>query len=202
MLPRAPAGFVGRRDELARLSATVRAAGRPPLAVVTGPAGVGKTSLAVHWAYAHTGDFPDGILYADLHAGEPDGTGPRPAGVLHEFLQALGVPEDRLPKEARAAENLYRSLLAGRRALVLLDNARESAQVRPLLPGTDGCTVLVTSRNRLDGLVASDCARLLELARLTPADGVRVLRTVVGDARVAAEPAAAEELAALCDGLP
>ncbi|OKI02147.1 hypothetical protein A6A06_13780 [Streptomyces sp. CB02923] len=201
LLPRAPAGFVGRTDELARLTETARA-GNPPLGVVTGPAGVGKTSLAVHWAYAHAGDFPGGILYADLHATEPDGTSPQPAGVLHDFLQALGVPEERLPADARAAEHLYRSLLAGRRALVLLDNARDSAQVRPLLPGTPGCAVLVTSRNRLEGLVATDCARLLPLERLAPADGVRVLRTVIGDARVAAEPDAAAELSALCDGLP
>ncbi|MFH8749509.1 BTAD domain-containing putative transcriptional regulator [Streptomyces rimosus] len=201
LLPRAPAGFVGRAEDLDRLTETVRS-GSPPLSVVTGPGGVGKTSLAVHWAYAHAGEFPDGILYADLHAMDPDGTGPQPAGVLHDFLQALGVAEERLPADARAAEHLYRSLLTGRRALVLLDNARDSAQVRPLLPGTPGCTVLVTSRNRLEGLVATDCARLLPLERLAPEDGVRVLRTVIGDLRVAAEPAAAEELAVLCDGLP
>ncbi len=201
LLPRAPAGFVGRTEDFDRLTGTARS-GNPPLSVVTGPAGVGKTSLAVHWAYAHAGDFPDGILYADLHAMEPDGTGPQPPGVLHDFLQALGVPEERLPGDARAAEHLYRSLLTGRRTLILLDNARDSAQVRPLLPGTPGCTVLVTSRNRLEGLVVSDCARLLPLERLAPVDGVRVLRTVIGDLRVAAEPAAAEELAALCDGLP
>ncbi|MFH8408785.1 BTAD domain-containing putative transcriptional regulator [Streptomyces sp. NPDC018019] len=201
LLPRAPAGFVGRTEDLDRLTETARS-GPAPLSVVTGPAGVGKTSLAVHWAYAHAADFPDGILYTDLHAMEPDGTGAQPAGVLHDFLQALGVPEERLPADARAAEHLYRSLLAGRRALVLLDNARDSAQVRPLLPGAPGCTVLVTSRNRMEGLVASDCARLLPLERLAPGDGVRVLRTVIGDLRVAAEPAAAEELSALCDGLP
>ncbi|WP_053700300.1 AfsR/SARP family transcriptional regulator [Streptomyces sp. NRRL F-5755] len=201
LLPRAPAGFVGRAEDLDRLTETVRS-GSPPLSVVTGPGGVGKTSLAVHWAYAHAGEFPDGILYADLHAMDPDSTGFKPAGVLHDFLQALGVAEERLPADARAAEHLYRSLLTGRRALVLLDNARDSAQVRPLLPGTPGCTVLVTSRNRLEGLVATDCARLLPLERLAPEDGVRVLRTVIGDLRVAAEPAAAEELAALCDGLP
>ncbi|WP_167538382.1 AfsR/SARP family transcriptional regulator [Streptomyces albofaciens] len=201
LLPRAPAGFVGRAEDLDRLTETLRS-GNPPLGVVTGPGGVGKTSLAVHWAYAHAGDFPDGILHADLHATEPDGTGPQPTGVLHDFLQALGVPEERLPADARTAEQLYRSLLTGRRVLVLLDNARDSAQVRPLLPGTPDCTVLVTSRNRLEGLAATDCARLLPLERLAPEDGVRVLRTVIGDLRVAAEPAAAEELAALCDGLP
>ncbi|MEV5597404.1 BTAD domain-containing putative transcriptional regulator [Streptomyces sp. NPDC052496] len=201
LLPRAPAGFVGRTDELARLSEAAQS-GTPALCVVTGPAGVGKTSLAVHWAYTYAGDFPGGVLYADLHATEPDGTGPQPAGVLHDFLQALGVPEERLPADARAAEQQYRSLLTGRRVLVLLDNARDSAQVRPLLPGTPGSTVLVTSRNRLEGLAATDCARLLPLERLAPPDGVRVLRTVIGDVRVAAEPVAAAELSALCDGLP
>ncbi|MFD9356942.1 BTAD domain-containing putative transcriptional regulator [Streptomyces sp. NPDC060031] len=201
LLPRAPAGFVSRTEDLARLTAAARS-DRAPLSVVTGPAGVGKTSLAVHWAYAHAADFPDGILYADLRAGEPDGTGPQTTGVLHDFLQAFGVPEELLPTEARAAENLYRATLSGRRALVLLDNARDSVQVRPLLPGTPGCTVLVTSRNRLEGLVATDCARLLPLGRLAPAEGVRVLRTVIGDGRVEAEPAAAQELSVLCDGLP
>ncbi|WP_206505380.1 AfsR/SARP family transcriptional regulator [Streptomyces chrestomyceticus] len=201
LLPRAPAGFVGRADELARLSEAARS-GTPALCVVTGPAGVGKTSLAVHWAYTYAGDYPGGILYADLHAMEPDGTGPQPAGVLHDFLQALGIPEERLPADARGAEQLYRSLLTGRRVLVLLDNARDSAQVRPLLPGTPGSTVLVTSRNRLEGLAATDCARLLPLERLAPPDGVQVLRTVIGEARVAAEPVAAAELSALCDGLP
>ncbi|WP_406366832.1 BTAD domain-containing putative transcriptional regulator [Streptomyces sp. NBC_01546] len=201
LLPRAPAGFVSRADDLARLTGAARS-DRAPLSVVTGPAGVGKTSLAVHWAYAHADDFPDGILYADLRAGEPDGTGPQTTGVLNDFLQAFGVPEERLPTQARAAENLYRATLAGRRALVLLDNARDSVQVRPLLPGTPDCTVLVTSRNRLEGLVATDCARLLPLQRLAPADGVRVLRAVIGDGRVEAEPAAAEELSVLCDGLP
>ncbi|MFE2145683.1 BTAD domain-containing putative transcriptional regulator, partial [Streptomyces sp. NPDC059456] len=201
LLPRAPAGFVSRADDLAQLTRTARSGGAP-LSVITGPAGVGKTSLAVHWAYAHAADFPDGILYADLRAGEPDGTGPRTTGVLNDFLQALGIPEEQLPTRSRAVEHLYRATLAGRRTLVLLDNARDSGQVRPLLPGTPGCTVLVTSRNRLEGLVATDCARLLPLRRMAPADGVRVLRTVIGDDRVAAEPAAAEELSVLCDGLP
>ncbi|MFE9775772.1 BTAD domain-containing putative transcriptional regulator [Streptomyces sp. NPDC005931] len=202
LLPRAPAGFVGRTDDLARLTGMVRA-GHSTLTVVTGPAGVGKTSLAVHWAYAHVDDFPDGILYVDLHAMEPDSTGgSQHAGALHDLLLSLGVLEERLPRNGHAAGNLYRSLVVGRRALVLLDNARDSAQVRPLLPGSPGCTVLVTSRNRLEGLVATDCARLLPLERLAPPDGVRVLRSVIGDLRVAAEPAAAEKLAALCDGLP
>lgn len=201
LLPRAPAGFVSRTDDLARLTLVARA-DRAPLSVITGPAGVGKTSLAVHWAYAHAADFPDGVLYADLRAGGPDGAGCLTTGVLHDFLQAFGVPEERLPAEARATENLYRATLAGRRTLVLLDNAGDSGQVRPLLPGTPGSTVLVTSRNRMEGLVATDCARLLPLERLAPADGVRVLRTVIGADRVDAEPAAAAELSVLCDGLP
>lgn len=201
LLPRAPAGFVGRTGDLARLTGTARS-GDASLSVIMGPGGVGKTSLAVHWAYAHAGDFPGGILYADLHAEDAGGTGSQPAGVLHDFLLALGVPEEQLPADARAAGRLYRERLAGHRVLVLLDDARNSAQVRPLLPGTPGSTVLVTSRNRLEGLVATDCARLLPLERLAPVDGVQVLRTVIGGARTAAEPAAASELAALCDGLP
>ncbi|MGW3909934.1 BTAD domain-containing putative transcriptional regulator [Streptomyces sp. NPDC005070] len=199
LLPRAPAGFTGRTADLARLT-TIAPAGT--LSVVTGPAGVGKTSLALHWAHAHAGEFPGGILYADLRTLEPDGEGSPHAGVLHDFLLALAVEEEHLPRHGRAAETLYRSLLADRRALIVLDNALDSAQVRPLLPGTPQCTVLVTSRNRLEGLVATDCARLLPLQRLAPADGVHILRGVIGELRVAAEPAAAEELSALCDGLP
>ncbi|TGB12347.1 tetratricopeptide repeat protein, partial [Streptomyces palmae] len=201
LLPRPPAGFVGRGVESALLTEAARS-GAAPLCVVTGPAGVGKTSLAVHWAYRHADAYPDGVLYADLHPHTPGEPGPRTVEILHDFLSALGVPEERLPARGRAAEAMYRSLLADRRVLVLLDNAVDSAQVRPLLPGAPGCPVVVTSRNRLEGLVATDCARLLLLRRLSPDGGAAVLRMVVGDARVDAEPRAARDLSALCDGLP
>ncbi|WP_329621372.1 transcriptional regulator [Streptomyces sp. NBC_01255] len=199
-LPRAPRGFTGRGAELAALD---RAVGGvvAPLCLVTGPAGVGKSAFAVHWAYERRTGFPDGRLFADLR-GFSDTPAPDTAAVLREFLLALGVPALRIPEAADARGALFRSLTAGRRLLVVLDNARSSEQVRPLLPGGDLCATVVTSRDRLSGLIASDAARPVPLGHLPPADSAALLATVLGEARVAAEPAAAERLAGLCDGLP
>ncbi|MFB7588164.1 BTAD domain-containing putative transcriptional regulator [Streptomyces sp. NPDC056169] len=199
-LPRAPRGFTGRGAELAGLD---RAVGGvvAPLCLVTGPAGVGKSAFAVHWAYERRSGFPDGRLFADLR-GFSDTPAPETAAVLREFLLALGVPALRIPEAADARGALFRSLTAGRRLLVVLDNARSSEQVRPLLPGGDLCATVVTSRDRLSGLIASDAARPVPLGQLPPADSAALLATVLGEARVAAEPAAAERLAGLCDGLP
>ncbi|MFI6418935.1 BTAD domain-containing putative transcriptional regulator [Streptomyces sp. NPDC050842] len=199
-LPRAPRGFTGRGAELAALD---RAVGGvvAPLCLVTGPAGVGKSAFAVHWAYERRAGFPDGRLFADLR-GFSDTPAPETAAVLREFLLALGVPALRIPEAADARGALFRSLTAGRRLLVVLDNARSSEQVRPLLPGGDLCATVVTSRDRLSGLIASDAARPVPLGHLPPADSAALLATVLGEARVAAEPAAAERLAGLCDGLP
>ncbi|MDV5148130.1 BTAD domain-containing putative transcriptional regulator [Streptomyces sp. SBC-4] len=199
-LPRAPRGFTGRGAELAALD---RAVGGvvAPLCLVTGPAGVGKSAFAVHWAYERRAGFPDGRLFADLR-GFSDTPAPETAAVLREFLLALGVPTLRIPEAADARGALFRSLTAGRRLLVVLDNARSSEQVRPLLPGGDLCATVVTSRDRLSGLIASDAARPVPLGHLPPADSAALLATVLGEARVAAEPAAAERLAGLCDGLP
>ncbi|TXS11265.1 AfsR family transcriptional regulator [Streptomyces sp. adm13(2018)] len=199
-LPRAPRGFTGRGAELAALDRAVRG-GDGPVCLVTGPAGVGKTAFAVHWAYERRADFPDGRIFADLR-GFSDTPAPETAAVLREFLLALGVQPQRIPEAVEARGALFRSLTAGRRLLVLLDNARSSEQVRPLLPGGDHCTTLVTSRDRLGGLIASDAARPVPLGHLPPADSAALLATVLGETRVAAEPAAAARLAGLCDGLP
>ncbi|WP_411108245.1 BTAD domain-containing putative transcriptional regulator [Streptomyces sp. c-19] len=199
-LPRAPRGFTGRGAELAALDRAVLG-GDGPVCLVTGPAGVGKTAFAVHWAYERRADYPDGRIFADLR-GFSDTAAPETAAVLREFLLALGVAPQRIPETVEARGALFRSLTSGRRLLVVLDNARSSEQVRPLLPGGDHCTTLVTSRDRLGGLIASDAARPVPLGHLPPADSAALLTTVLGETRVAAEPAAAARLAGLCDGLP
>ncbi|MFJ9446784.1 BTAD domain-containing putative transcriptional regulator [Kitasatospora sp. NPDC101235] len=200
LLPRTPRGFHGRTAESAALTAA--AAGPDgPVVVVTGPAGVGKTALAVRWAAGRHSDFPDGTLYADLR-GFSDTSDPEPAELLREFLVALDVPPRRMPESADAAGALFRSLTAELRLLVVLDNARTSAQVRPLLPTGPGCVTVVTSRARLAGLVASDAARILALDVLATDDSVALLTRLLGERRTAAEPQAARRTAELCGGLP
>ncbi|MEU8887205.1 BTAD domain-containing putative transcriptional regulator [Streptomyces sp. NPDC048442] len=200
LLARRPRGFLGRDADLAAINA-VTAGGEAPIAVVTGPAGVGKTALALHWAHGHRENFPDGRLFADLH-GFDLLSDPEPADVVREFLLALGVPGHALPETPATAGALYRRLTAGRRLLVVLDNARSSEQVRPLLPAGDDCVTVVTSRNRLGGLIADDLARPVPLDALGPEDSVALLAKVLGEQRVAAEPTAADRLAKLCEGLP
>ncbi|MFH9420386.1 BTAD domain-containing putative transcriptional regulator [Streptomyces sp. NPDC017529] len=203
LLPRPPARFLGREQQLAALTAVPRSAlpGESPLAVVTGPAGVGKTACAVQWAHTYAGAFPDGQLFADLR-GFNEGAAAEPVEILRDFLLALGTPPERVPTSAQSASALFRSLVAGRRLLVVLDNAESSAQVRPLLPGGPHCATVVTSRSRLDGLVATDCARPVALQALGAAEGVALLGAMLGAERVADDPDAARELVALCDGLP
>ncbi len=208
LLPRPPTRFRGRQAELQALSALVRtpAPGEAPVALVTGPAGVGKTAFAVHWAHQHAAAYPDGLLFTDLRGFGEREEAP-PVEVLRDFLLALGTPPDRIPGSPESAAALYRSRVAGRRLLVVLDNARSSAQVRPLLPGggqsaDSACVTLVTSRSRLDGLVATDAARPVPLQALTPQDGVDLLTAMLGGDRVADDPDAARELVDLCDGLP
>ncbi|MFJ2417101.1 AfsR/SARP family transcriptional regulator [Streptomyces brevispora] len=199
LLPRAPRGFHGRAAELAALSRA--AAGEAPVCLVTGPAGVGKTALALHWARRTPAAFPDGRFFADLR-GFADTGEPTPLEVLREFLLALGVAPRRVPESVPAAAALFRSLTDRRSLLVVLDNARDSAQVRPLLPGGADCVTLITSRHRLDGLIASDAARPVPLDVLEPPDGTALLAGVLGEERVLAEPVAARRLAELCGGLP
>ncbi|WP_018543806.1 AfsR/SARP family transcriptional regulator [Streptomyces sp. LaPpAH-108] len=199
LLPRAPRGFQGRTEELAALSRA--AAGEAPVCLITGPAGVGKTALALQWAHHKAAVFPDGRLYADLRGFSETGE-PTLTDVLREFLPALGVPPRRVPESASAAAALFRTLTERRRLLVVLDNARDSATVRALLPGGPDCVTLVTSRHRLEGLIASDAARPVPLDVLEPQDGMALLAGVLGEERVLAEPVAAQRLAELCGGLP
>ncbi|OKI00197.1 SARP family transcriptional regulator [Streptomyces sp. CB02923] len=203
LLPRPPARFLGREQHLAALTTVVQSAdpGESPLAVVTGPAGVGKTACAVQWSHAYAGAFPDGQLFADLR-GFNEGAAAEPVEILRDFLLALGTPPERVPTSAQSASALFRSLVAGRRLLVVLDNAQSSGQVRPLLPGGPHCATVVTSRSRLDGLVATDCARPVALQALGAAEGTALLGAMLGAERVADDPDAAQELVALCDGLP
>jgi tetratricopeptide (TPR) repeat protein len=156
----------------------------------------------VHWGRRAAASFPQGQLYANLRGFDPSGAPARPDVVVRGFLDALGVPGARVPAEPDAQFALYRSLLAGRRMLIVLDNARDAGQVRILLPGAAGCVVLVTSRNRLDGLVALEGARLVTLDPLSPAEARGLLDRRLGAGRAAAEPDAVEELAGLCARLP
>ncbi|MGW9075487.1 BTAD domain-containing putative transcriptional regulator [Streptomyces kronopolitis] len=203
LLPRPPARFLGREHQLTTLTQvlTDRTTGESPLAVVAGPAGVGKTACAVQWAHLHAGSFPDGQLFADLR-GFGEGDEAPPAEILRDFLLALGTPPERVPRSAEAASAEFRSLVAERRLLVVLDNARSSAQVRPLLPGGPHCATVVTSRSRLDGLVATDWARPVGLQALGHEEGAALLGAMLGPDRVAEDPTAARELVDLCDGLP
>ncbi|MFF4338927.1 BTAD domain-containing putative transcriptional regulator [Kitasatospora sp. NPDC001540] len=201
LLPRAPRGFYGRDAELAALGEALRPGPDGAIALVTGPAGVGKTALALDWAHRHGGRFPDGVLFADL-GGFSDRPDRELADVLAEFLVALGVDPADLPPTPAARAALYRRATTGRRLLVVVDNARESEQVRPLLPAGAGSAALVTSRHRLLGLVAAELARPVPLAVLRPEESAALLSRVLGPDRVAAEPGAVRELADLCDGLP
>jgi tetratricopeptide (TPR) repeat protein/transcriptional regulator with XRE-family HTH domain len=200
-LPRQAAGFVGRDDQLAELDALAEASGGAVvISAVSGTAGVGKTALALRWAHRVADRFPDGCLYVELRGYGPDAP-VRPEAALAGFLRGLGVPGTDLPAEVAELAARYRSLLAGRRMLIVLDNARSAGQVRPLLPGTPSCFVLVTSRDRLAGLVARDGAHRINLDLLPPRDAGDLLRELIGP-RAHAAPAATAALADRCARLP
>jgi len=195
-LPPAVSVFTGRDEHLSVLGKLL--VGTDETAVVgliSGTAGIGKTALAVHWAHRVRGQFPDGQLFVNLQ-------GLRPIDALAGFLHAFGTRTDQIPTDQEQATARYRSVVAGRRMLLVLDNADSADQVRPLLPGGSGCLVLVTSRDRLGGLVARDGAWPITLDPLAHGDAVRLLGRVLGADRAAAEPEQVAELARLCGHLP
>jgi DNA-binding SARP family transcriptional activator len=210
MLPASVPGFAGRRSELAALSGlarppgttTSRNGGMVVIAAITGTAGVGKTALAVHWARQHATAFPDGQLYVNLRGYDPTGDPLPPGHALYALLEALGTPPGQIPATLEGRQALYRSLLAAHNILILLDNARDPAQVRPLLPATPGPVVLVTSRSDMAGLVATDGARPLALDVLTPTEARDLLTRRLGPARLDAEPDATDQLTRLTARLP
>jgi len=193
--------FTGRRTELERLSELSRD-GKSPVVVLDGMAGAGKTALVVHWAHQVAGAFPDGSLYVNLRGYDPAGTRMDPGEALETFLLALGVAAHAVPEGLEAQAALYRSVLAERRVLIVLDNAGDTEQVRPLLPGASGCLVLVTSRSRLTGLVVRYGAVPFTLGLLGVEESRELLARRIGRHRVDAEPRAADVVVELCARLP
>jgi DNA-binding SARP family transcriptional activator/tetratricopeptide (TPR) repeat protein len=203
-LPLGVRGFTGRAAALDRLDALIT--GDPTAAVVvaalSGAAGVGKTALAVHWAHRVAHHFPDGQLYLNLRGFDPGGTAMSAAEAVRRLLDAFEVPPARIPVSVDAQVSLYRSLLAGRRVLVVLDNARDAEQVRPLLPGAPGCLAVVTSRNQLTSLVATEGAVPLALDLLSHAEARDLLANRLGAEAVAAAPSAVDAIVVACARLP
>jgi DNA-binding SARP family transcriptional activator/tetratricopeptide (TPR) repeat protein len=222
-VPPEAAGFVGRTAELYWLRTMLPAretdqnadqgadqdadqgasvSGEPAVAIITGTAGVGKTTLAIRFARQAAAHFPDGQLYANLRGFDPSGAPAEPEAALRGFFEALGVSAARVPASVEQQTALFRSLLDGKRMLLLLDNAQSTEQVRPLLPASPGCMVVITSRSQLTGLVAAEGARPLPLDLLSTADARELLTHRMGRERVAAEPAAAAELVEQSARLP
>ncbi|GAB3425148.1 ATP-binding protein [Flindersiella endophytica] len=205
-LPAPPRGFSGRARELALLNETSGASDGASdvmaIAAIHGTGGVGKTWLAVRWAHDNLARFPDGQLYVNLRGFDPSGPPMAPAAAVRGFLDALGVDPGVVPADLDAQAALYRSLMAGKRMLILLDNARDTAHVEALLPGSPTCTVLVTSRNQLGGLVTTYGAQPMALDMLSSAEARQLLIRHLGRERIDAEPGAVDELVERCAGLP
>jgi tetratricopeptide (TPR) repeat protein/transcriptional regulator with XRE-family HTH domain len=206
-LPAAVPDFTGRAAELQALAgmldrAGTGAPGTVVISAIGGTAGIGKTELALHWAHQVARRFPDGQLYVNLRGFDPSGNPASPEAGIRGFLDALGVPPERIPASPVAQAGLYRSLLSGKRMLLLLDNARDEQQVRPLLPASPASLIIVTSRSQLSGLAATDGARLLTLDALTHDEATQLLADRLGHARAAAQPDAISEIASLCACLP
>jgi len=206
-LPADVHGFVNRVGELEILGSRLRGdetssgEGDVALHLITGTAGVGKTALALHWAHRVSSRFPDGQLHVDLRGYGP-GLPVAPEQVLDRFLRSLGMPADAIPADADSRAALYRSLLADRRVLIMLDNAASAAQVRPLLPGASHSVVLVTSRDRLSGLVAHQGAQRVTVPTFNAAQAVELLTSATSGHRVGDTPHEVTELARLCGRLP
>ncbi|WP_158633272.1 tetratricopeptide repeat protein [Amycolatopsis sp. WAC 04182] len=206
-LPLAVRDFTGRADHVAALDALLSGNGPDSvsdavvISALDGAAGIGKTSLAVHWAHLVQDRFPDGTLHVNLRGygpGDPAG----PGEVLDGFLLALGTPPGDLPQGIEAQAGLYRSLLARRRILIVLDNANSADQVRPLLPASPGCMAIVTSRDSLTGLVVTESATRITLDLLSFGEALQLVTGIIGAERAAAEPVAVAELIRLCARLP
>ncbi len=206
-LPPTIRDFTGREEHLATLDALLppgdgRSAGQAVvIAALVGSAGTGKSTLAVRWAHRVQHRFPDGTLHVDLRGYGP-GRPASPDEALDDLLVTLGVPAGAVPAGTGARSGLLRTMLAGRRVLIVLDNADSADQVRPLLPGTPGSMVLVTSRDSLTGLVVTDAAHRLTLDVFSPDEALRLVTDIIGPGRAAAEPAALRELIRQCARLP
>lgn len=218
-LPAPPRRFTGRSaelarldevliavpDEAARLSATgegARDASTVVISAIGGAGGIGKTWLALQWAHRHAEEFPDGQLFVDLRGFSPDSTPMEPRAAVRGFIEAFGVAPDRVPVDLHAQVALFRSLVANKKVLVVLDNAADAAQVAHLIPGSPTCTVLVTSRTLLFGLVTGHGAHHLRLDVLDDVEARALLTARLGEARVGAEPQAVDELIRRCGGFP
>jgi tetratricopeptide (TPR) repeat protein/transcriptional regulator with XRE-family HTH domain len=197
--------FAGRTSELSVLATHLRPAPGAPgprVAAITGTAGVGKTALALHWAYGAAERFADGQLYVNLRGFDPSGNPVTPAEAIRGFLVGFGIPDERIPANPQALAALYRTVLADRQLLLVLDNAYDAAQVRPLLPGSPTCRVVVTSRNQLAGLAVTAGARLISLGMLTPGEARQTLALRLGDRRLDTDPKAVTTLLTLTARLP
>ncbi|HJY71114.1 MAG TPA: tetratricopeptide repeat protein, partial [Streptosporangiaceae bacterium] len=204
-LPLDAQGFSGRHDELHTLHdmlPSARAAEAVPLAVISGTAGVGKTALAIRFGHQVAKHFPDGQLYINLRGRDPARPPMEPIEALGLLLVSFGMPPHRLSSSTEERAALFRSLVDGKRILAVLDNASNAAQVRPLLPGSPDCLVVVTSRNQMAGLVAAEGATLVSLDVLGDDEAHEMLARRLGRERVAAEPQPADEIIAACAGLP
>ncbi|MET7335787.1 tetratricopeptide repeat protein [Nonomuraea sp. NPDC005650] len=202
-LPVGVSGFAGRADSLAELDRQLDpGAEGTRICIVSGTAGVGKTSLALHWAHRARGRFEDGELYLNLQGFGPARDAVEPRDALTAFLEAMGVPPQRIPEDLPVRAALYRTTLADKRVLVVLDNARDVEQVRWLLPGGPHCTVIVTSRRQLSGLIAEEGAGLITLDVLPQAESRELLARRLGRQRVEADPEATDEIITACARLP
>ena len=204
-LPGALRHFAGRAAELKVLTEMLDQPdgdGGAMIAAIAGTAGVGKTALAVHWAHQVAERYPDGQLYIDLRGFDPTALPMSAEAALRAFLDAVAGSQAQIPGSIEAQTGLYRSLLAGRRCLILLDNAYDTGQVRPLLPGSPGCLVIVTSRSELTSLVAAEGAQLMTLGVLSEEDAQEMVARRLDAERVAGEPQAVREMISLCARLP